>query len=70
MRDQALIRLEERQQGQLWNVMSRCALPSAGPNRAIQTLPANSFDGITCVSDNFWRKLDMLSPYQSEKLTS
>ena len=39
-------------------------LPSAGANCKNQTSPTNSINNITCVSDNFQRQLDILSPYQ------
>ena len=45
-------------------------LEAAGTNCENQSLPINSINNITCVSDNFQKQLDMLSPYQLENLTS
>ena len=39
-------------------------LPAAGTNCENQSSPTNSINDITCVSANFQKQLDMLSPYQ------
>ena len=44
-------------------------LPS-GANCENQSLPTNSINYITCISANFERQLNMLSPYQLKNLTS
>jgi len=43
---------------------------AAGTNCENQSLPTNSINNITCVSANFQKQLDMLSPYQLQNLTS
>ena len=45
-------------------------LPSPGTHRQYQSSPTDSINNITCVSDNFQKLLDTLSPYQLENLAS
>jgi len=67
--DQALIKLE-REVTRPTVETDKPILPPAGTNCENQSSPTNSVNDITCVSANFQRPLDMLSPYQLENLTS
>ena len=68
--DQALITLE-REETRPTVESDESILAAAATNCDNQSSPTNSINNNnTCVSDYFQKQLDMLSPYQLEKLTS